>query len=78
MTTTEWLLTAAGAAIALYAVGVIVLIALGRRSDARALAGFIPDCLVILRRVLGDSRVWPGPTSSLEIIIRAAYGRTRT
>ena len=29
----------------------------GRRSDARAVAGFIPDCMVLFRRLLGDARV---------------------
>lgn len=41
----------------LYAVVVIVLVAVGRRSEARALARFIPDCLVLLRRLLADDRV---------------------
>ena len=43
--------------IAVYAAAVLLLVVLGRRSDARALAGFIPDCLVLLRRLLGDPRV---------------------
>jgi uncharacterized membrane protein YkvA (DUF1232 family) len=30
---------------------------LGRRSDARALAGFVPDCVVLFKRLLGDRRV---------------------
>jgi hypothetical protein len=29
----------------------------GRSADARALAGFIPDCIVLFRRLLGDSRM---------------------
>jgi uncharacterized membrane protein YkvA (DUF1232 family) len=29
----------------------------GRQQDARALAGFIADCLILLRRLLGDRRV---------------------
>jgi uncharacterized membrane protein YkvA (DUF1232 family) len=29
----------------------------GRRADARALAGFVPDCVVLFRRLLGDARV---------------------
>jgi len=29
----------------------------GRREDARALAGFVPDCVVLFRRLLGDRRV---------------------
>ncbi len=45
------------AVVVLYALAVLALIALGRRGDARALAGFIPDCLVLVRRLLGDTRV---------------------
>lgn len=29
----------------------------GRRQDARALAGFIPDCIVLFRRLLADKRL---------------------
>jgi uncharacterized membrane protein YkvA (DUF1232 family) len=32
-------------------------VAVGRRTDARALAGFIPDCLVLVKRLLADPRV---------------------
>jgi uncharacterized membrane protein YkvA (DUF1232 family) len=123
-----------GAAIALYASFVAALLVLGRRSDARALAGFVPDCVVLFRRLLGDRRVpqarklllvlmvgylampfdlvpdfipvagqlddaimvavmlrlvlkgggtalvrehWPGPTSSLDVVLRLTYGRGR-
>ncbi len=34
-----------------------MLLALGRREDARELAAFLPDCVVLVRRLLGDSRV---------------------
>ena len=44
-------------ALALYIVGVAALIAAGRREDARALAGFIPDCLVLVSRLARDGRV---------------------
>jgi uncharacterized membrane protein YkvA (DUF1232 family) len=38
--------------------GVVAALALvGRNSDARALAGFIPDCIVLFRRLLADRRV---------------------
>jgi uncharacterized membrane protein YkvA (DUF1232 family) len=36
---------------------VVALIAAGRRGDARALAGFIPDCLLLFKRLAGDPRV---------------------
>lgn len=131
MNSTNLLLIAA-VVIALYTVAVLLLVALGRRSDARALAGFIPDCLVLLRRLLADPRVprrrkvvlgllvgyllmpidlvpdfipvagqlddviiaalalryalrsggepllrehWSGPPQSLELVLRAAFGR---
>jgi uncharacterized membrane protein YkvA (DUF1232 family) len=43
--------------VAAYASFVVGLLALGRRSDARALAGFIPDCVILFRRLLADDRV---------------------
>ncbi len=57
MSLTHWLLLGLLGGLALYALAVLVLIALGRRGDARALAGFIPDCLVLVRRLLADPRV---------------------
>ena len=36
---------------------VLVLLVAGRRTDARALAGFVPDCVVLCRRLVADSRV---------------------
>jgi uncharacterized membrane protein YkvA (DUF1232 family) len=51
------LLWAALVALGLYAAAVLLLVALGRRADASALAGFIPDCVVLVRRLLGDPRV---------------------
>jgi uncharacterized membrane protein YkvA (DUF1232 family) len=44
-------------AVGLYIVGVAALIAAGRREDARALAGFIPDCLVLVSRLARDRRI---------------------
>ena len=44
-------------ALLVYLGAVLVLVALGRRTDARAVAGFVPDCLVLCRRLLADSRV---------------------
>jgi uncharacterized membrane protein YkvA (DUF1232 family) len=57
MVSTETLLIAAGAALAVYLAFVLALVLAGRRSDARALAGFIPDCVVLFRRLLADPRV---------------------
>jgi uncharacterized membrane protein YkvA (DUF1232 family) len=44
-------------ALGLYVVAVASLIAAGRREDARALAGFIPDCLVLVSRLARDRRI---------------------
>jgi uncharacterized membrane protein YkvA (DUF1232 family) len=57
VSTVGWTLLALGIAVAVYAAAVIALVALGRRSDARALAGFIPDCVVLVQRLVRDPRV---------------------
>jgi len=36
---------------------VVALLLGGRRTDARALAGFIPDCVVLCARLVGEPRV---------------------
>jgi uncharacterized membrane protein YkvA (DUF1232 family) len=41
----------------LYVVAIAALIAAGRREDARALAGFIPDCIVLVSRLARDRRI---------------------
>lgn len=128
----DWFLLAAAALLAVYLLAIMGLLLAGRGSDARALAAFIPQCLVLLRRLLVDPRVprsrrlilaalllylllpidivpdfipvigqlddvlvaalalryalrsggpellrehWPGPERSLELVIRAAFGR---
>ena len=45
------------AALALYAAFLLALLIAGRREDARALAGFVPDCAILCRRLLRDPRV---------------------
>ena len=44
-------------AVAIYVVFVVSLLLLGRREDARAWAGFVPDCVVLFKRLLQDDRV---------------------
>lgn len=118
--------------VTMYAISIAALVLLGRRTDARALAGFIPDCLVLVKRLLEDRRLprrhklllvglaaylampvdlvpdfipvagqlddailvalalrvvfrsagerlldehWPGPTESLRVVHRLAFGR---
>ena len=57
MDTTHYLLIGLGITVALYAGFVGALYLLGRKDDARAWAGLIPDCIVLFRRLLGDPRV---------------------
>jgi uncharacterized membrane protein YkvA (DUF1232 family) len=57
MSSTQWLLIGLGVTAAAWVLAVLALVAAGRRTDARALAGFIPDCLVLVKRLLGDPRV---------------------
>jgi uncharacterized membrane protein YkvA (DUF1232 family) len=54
-------LIALGACLLLYALFVVALLVFGRRDAARAVAGFVPDCVVLVRRLLADYRVprWP-------------------
>ncbi|HLM50402.1 MAG TPA: DUF1232 domain-containing protein [Solirubrobacteraceae bacterium] len=130
----QWLLVAAAITLVVYGAFVAWLVIAGRREDARALAGFIPDCVVLFRRLLGDRRVprsrkvligglvvylampfdlvpdfvpvagqlddaiivavvlrailrsggpellrehWPGPASSLAVLLRVAYGASQ-
>jgi uncharacterized membrane protein YkvA (DUF1232 family) len=40
-----------------YVLAVAALIAAGRREDARALAGFIPDCIALVSRLARDTRI---------------------
>lgn len=53
----SWILVAALAGLVLYAAFVLWLLLAGRREDARALAGFVPDCIALFRRLLVDRRL---------------------
>jgi uncharacterized membrane protein YkvA (DUF1232 family) len=52
-----WLLVSVAVLLFGYAVAVGALILAGRRSDARAFATFIPDCIVLVSRLARDPRV---------------------
>lgn len=52
-----WLLVGVGVLLAVWAGFVIWLLAVGRRGEARALATFVPDCIVLVTRLAHDSRV---------------------
>jgi uncharacterized membrane protein YkvA (DUF1232 family) len=43
--------------VAVYAAAVAALAVAGRRGDAAALARFVPDCVVLAKRLVGDPRV---------------------
>jgi uncharacterized membrane protein YkvA (DUF1232 family) len=53
----QWPLFLGLATVLVYGLFVAGLALAGRRGDARALAGFIPDCIVLFRRLLGDARM---------------------
>ena len=52
-----WLLISLGVFLAIYALFLAWLVIRGRREDARALATFIPDCIVLVTRLARDPRV---------------------
>ena len=53
----EWLLISLAVVLVPYAVFVVWLVARGRREEARALATFIPDCIVLVSRLSREPRV---------------------
>jgi len=67
---TTWPLISFAVIVVAYATFVVALLVLGRRTAARALAGFIPDCLVLLRRLLAD----PGVPRRRKAILIALVG----
>jgi uncharacterized membrane protein YkvA (DUF1232 family) len=52
-----WIVVGLAACVAVYAVFVAWLVAVGRRAEARAAARFVPDAIVLFRRLLGDPRI---------------------
>ncbi|HEX6699351.1 MAG TPA: DUF1232 domain-containing protein [Gaiellaceae bacterium] len=52
-----WAYFAIGVPLGLYAVVVATFVVAGRREDARAVAGFVPDCVVLFSRLLPDPRL---------------------
>lgn len=52
-----WVLLSVGGALAAYAAFVLTLVIVGRKGFARAVARFVPDCIVLFRRLLADPRV---------------------
>ncbi len=52
-----WLLYSIAIGVVVYAMVVVIFFVAGRREDARALAGFVPDCIVLFSRLLRDERL---------------------
>jgi uncharacterized membrane protein YkvA (DUF1232 family) len=52
-----WLLAAVAVLLCTYLALILGLIVSGRRHHVRAVAGFVPDCITLFRRLLGDERV---------------------
>ena len=57
MSSLHWLLLTAACVLLVYAGLVVALVVAGRGGSARDLARFVPDCIVLVRRLLGDARV---------------------
>jgi uncharacterized membrane protein YkvA (DUF1232 family) len=60
MTVWQWSLIAVAALVLVYAGLVGMLAVVGRGPEARAFARFVPDCIVLFRRLLSDPRVSRG------------------
>ena len=52
-----WLLVAVAMAVTGYAALIVTLLLLGRREDARAWGGIVPDCAILFSRLVRDRRV---------------------
>jgi uncharacterized membrane protein YkvA (DUF1232 family) len=52
-----WLVYALVSVVGLYILVVLAFFIGGRRADARAIAGFVPDCVVLFSRLLRDKRL---------------------
>jgi uncharacterized membrane protein YkvA (DUF1232 family) len=52
-----WVGVGMGVALAVYIAFVFALLMLGRKTDARAWAGFVPDCAILCARLVRDGRV---------------------
>ena len=52
-----WTLIGLATVVAVWLVFVLLLVLAGRRADARALVGFVPDCIVLVGRLVRDDRV---------------------
>jgi len=53
----QWTALVAGMGLLFYLLWLLVLLVAGRRQEARALAGFVPDCVLLFTRLARDGRV---------------------
>jgi uncharacterized membrane protein YkvA (DUF1232 family) len=53
----QWALAGGAVLVVTWILAIAALLIAGRGADARALAGFVPDCLVLVGRLLADPRV---------------------
>jgi len=67
----QWILVGLSLTFALYVLFIAALYAAGHRTDARALATFIPDCLVLFQGLVRDPRVPTG--RKLLLVAMIAY-----
>jgi uncharacterized membrane protein YkvA (DUF1232 family) len=65
----QWTLVLAAGFMVVYAATVFALVAAAPRTDARALAGFIPDCIVLFGRLVADPRVPPSRKALLALVV---------
>ena len=54
---TAWLLYALVGVAVMYALIVLAFFVAGRRENARAIGGFVPDCVVLFSRLVRDKRL---------------------
>jgi uncharacterized membrane protein YkvA (DUF1232 family) len=67
----RWFLVVLAATLVVWALLVVLLVVSGRRGQARALVRLVPDCLVLLGRLVRDPRL--GRTDRVAIIAVLAY-----
>ena len=65
------MITAALIAVAVYVAFVLALLVAGRRTHARAVAGFVPDCIVLIKRLIGDRRI--SRAHKVPLVLLAGY-----
>lgn len=58
-----------GISLLLYSLFVILLYLLGRKERARAWAGFIPDCIVLFKRLISDPDIGRGNRIMLALLL---------